>query len=146
MVDIYRIRQGQSIISPYSLRGNKGAPVSMPLTWEQLEKLKSPKEYNLTNVPDIVNTEGDAWEGISAYSAELHTERRSKGANSKKALKPSKKYKTPEQLEKYSKKEISKKPRSLPLKPLTQREIHLLFTATTHHACIMTCALKRTVF
>lgn len=104
LVDIYRIRQGQSIISPYSLRGNKGAPVSMPLTWEQLEKLKSPKEYNLTNVPDIVNTEGDAWEGISAYSAELHIERRSKGATSKKALKPSKKYKTPEQLEKYSKK------------------------------------------
>lgn len=114
LVDIYRIRQGQSIISPYSLRGNRGAPVSMPLGWEQLEKLKDPKEYNLTNVPVIVNSEGDAWEGISAYSVELHTERKSSGKSSKKApvfaeapagkLKPSKKYKTPEQLEKYSKK------------------------------------------
>ena len=27
LVDIYRIRQGQSIISPYSIRGYKGAPV-----------------------------------------------------------------------------------------------------------------------
>ncbi|MBK8551256.1 MAG: hypothetical protein IPL53_09430 [Ignavibacteria bacterium] len=41
LVDIYRIRQGQSIISPYSLRGNKGAPVSMPLPWDKLESLRS---------------------------------------------------------------------------------------------------------
>jgi len=110
LVDIYRIRQGQSIISPYSIRGNKGAPVSMPLSWEQLEKLKDPKEYNLTNVPEIVNTEGDAWEGISAYSVELHTERKSTGKSSKN-LKPSKKYKTPEQLEKYStKRDFEKTP------------------------------------
>lgn len=111
LVDIYRIRQGQSIISPYSIRGNKGAPVSMPLAWEQLEKLKDPKEYNLTNVPEIVNTEGDAWEGISAYSVELHTERKSKKKPTVKDLKPSKKYKTPEQLEKYStKRDFEKTP------------------------------------
>lgn len=102
LVDIYRIRQGQSIISPYSLRGRKRAPVSMPLNWDAIEKLKDPSDYNLQNVPDIVNSEGDAWEGISAYSVDLHTERKS--TSSKKNLKPSKKYKTPEQLEKYSKK------------------------------------------
>jgi bifunctional non-homologous end joining protein LigD len=111
LVDIYRIRQGQSIISPYSLRGYKGAPVSMPLTWEQLKKVKDPKEYNLTNVPGMVNTEGDAWEGISAYSVELHTERKNIGKPSGKTLKPSKKYKTPEQLEKYStKRDFEKTP------------------------------------
>ncbi len=111
LVDIYRIRQGQSIISPYSLRGNIGAPVSMPLTWEQLEKVKDPKEYNLINVPAMVNSEGDAWEGISAYSVDLHTERKSPAKSSKKVLKPSKKYKTPEQLEKYSvKRDFEKTP------------------------------------
>ena len=102
LVDIYRIRQGQSIVSPYSLRGSKGAPVSMPLTWEQLETLTDPVEYNLMNVPDMVMTEGDAWEGISAYAAELHTERRA--ASKPKKLGPNPKHKTPEQLEKYSKK------------------------------------------
>ncbi len=107
LVDIYRIRQGQSIMSPYSLRGIKGARVSMPLKWEDLEKLKDPGEYNLTNVPDIVNSEGDAWQGISAYAVELHTERKSKAKPTK--LKPSSKYKTPEQLEKYSKKRDFKK-------------------------------------
>lgn len=102
LVDIYRIRQGQSIISPYSLRGNKGAPVSMPLTWEKLKLLKDPKDYNLINVPEIVNSEGDAWEGITSYSVDLHTESKSK--STKKNLKPSGKHKTPEQLEKYSRK------------------------------------------
>jgi len=104
LVDIYRIRQGQSIISPYSLRGNSRSPVSMPLPWTEIEKLKDPKEYNLTNVPDIVNTEGDAWEGITAYAVELHTERKANRKPTIRDLKPSGKYKTPEQLEKYSKK------------------------------------------
>lgn len=102
LMDIYRIRQGQSIISPYSLRGRKGAPVSMPLNWEDLEKLKDPTEYNLENVPGIVMSQGDAWEGISAYAVELHTERKSKAKPKK--LGPNPKHKTPEQLEKYSKK------------------------------------------
>ena len=108
LVDIYRIRQGQSIIAPYSLRGVKGARVSMPLKWEDLEGLKNPGDYNLTNVPDMVNSEGDAWQGISAYAVELHTERKSKAKPSSK-LKPSRKYKTPEQLQKYSKKRDFKK-------------------------------------
>jgi len=111
LVDIYRIRQGQSIISPYSLRGYKGAPVSMPLSWEQLEKVKNPVDFNLTNVPDIVNKEGDAWEGITAYSTELHTERKTSAKPLKKDLKPSGKYKTPEQLKKYStKRDFEKTP------------------------------------
>ena len=104
LIDIYRIRPGQSIISPYSLRGRKGAPVSMPVGWDQLEKIKDPNEYSLTNVPEIVSSEGDAWEGISAYSVPLHTERKSKVNPSNKNLRPSRKYKTPDQLEKYSKK------------------------------------------
>ncbi|MEO6694450.1 MAG: non-homologous end-joining DNA ligase [Ignavibacteria bacterium] len=104
LVDIYRIRSGQTIVAPYSIRGNKGAPVSMPLPWDKIEILKNPREYNLTNVPEIVNSEGDAWEGISAYAVELHTEKKSNGSSSKKDLKPSKKYKTPGQLEKYSNK------------------------------------------
>jgi len=32
LIDIYRIRSGQSIVSFYSLRGRNGAPVSMPLS------------------------------------------------------------------------------------------------------------------
>ena len=49
---------------------------------QQKKEIKDPAEYNLRNVPGLVNTDGDAWEGISAYSTELHTERKSKGKSS----------------------------------------------------------------
>ncbi|MCI0750706.1 MAG: non-homologous end-joining DNA ligase [Flammeovirgaceae bacterium] len=101
LIDIYRIRSGQSIVSPYSLRGRKGAPVSMPLSWDELDKLKSPLEFTIHTALEKVLKDGDAWEGFDAYATELHTHR--KQAKSKPA-RESKKYKTPEQLKSYTKK------------------------------------------
>lgn len=106
LVDIYRIRSGQSIVSPYSLRGRVGAPVSMPLTWDELARLKNPAEHNIRNALDKIVRDGDAWEGIDAYTVELHTHRKKVVA---KELPPSRKRKTPEQLESYKKKRDFKK-------------------------------------
>jgi bifunctional non-homologous end joining protein LigD len=102
LVDIYRIRSGQSIVSPYSLRGRVGAPVSMPVTWDELKILESPLAYTIHNAVEKVTQDGDAWEGIDAYAVPLHTKARKtmKG----KILPPSGKHKTPEQLEAYTKK------------------------------------------
>ncbi|HEY0742483.1 MAG TPA: non-homologous end-joining DNA ligase [Chryseosolibacter sp.] len=102
LVDIYRIRSGQSIVSPYSLRGRVGAPVSMPLTWEELENLDKPSSFNIRNAVEKVERDGDAWESIDAYAVELHTHRTKKTAPKK--LPPNKKHKTPEQLETYKEK------------------------------------------
>jgi bifunctional non-homologous end joining protein LigD len=101
LIDIYRIRAGQSIVSPYSIRGRIGAPVSMPLTWDEVRRVKSPVEYNIRTALEKVLADGDAWEGIDAYATSLHTHR---VAKLEKKLPLSKKHKTPEQLEKYSKK------------------------------------------
>ncbi len=101
LIDIFRIRSGQSIVSPYSIRGRNGAPVSMPLTWDELAKVKSPVEFNINTALDKVMADGDAWEGIDAYAVELHTHRSVKVA---KKLPINKKHKTPEQLETYEKK------------------------------------------
>lgn len=106
LIDIYRIRSGQSIVSPYSLRGRVGAPVSMPLKWDELEALKSPLEHNIKNALDKVLRDGDAWEGIDAYAVELHTHRRKIVP---KELPVNKKRKTPAQLESYEKKRNFKK-------------------------------------
>ncbi len=102
LVDIYRIRSGQSIVSPYSLRGRPGAPVSMPLTWEELEDLEKPVDFNIRNAADKVLADGDAWEGMGAFAVELHTHRKKPVKTEK--LPPSGKRKTPEQLETYKKK------------------------------------------
>jgi DNA ligase D-like protein (predicted ligase)/DNA ligase D-like protein (predicted 3'-phosphoesterase) len=103
LVDIFRIRSGQSIVSPYSLRGRKGAPVSMPLRWDELEKLRSPAEYNFRTALEKVLADGDAWEGFDAYAVDLHTKRKTKVSKSRK-LPASPKRKSAEQLEAYSKK------------------------------------------
>lgn len=101
LIDIYRIRTGQSIVSPYSLRGRVGAPVSMPLTWDELDSVQNPKDFNMRNALEKVLTDGDAWEGIGAYAVEVHTHRRKVVP---KELPPNKKRKTPEQLASYEKK------------------------------------------
>jgi bifunctional non-homologous end joining protein LigD len=103
LVDIYRIRSGQSIVSPYSLRGRAGAPVSMPLTWEELQRVDSPAEFNIHTAIEKVLEDGDAWEGMGAYAVELHTHRKAQATKSKE-LPPSAKHKTPQQLETYKQK------------------------------------------
>jgi DNA ligase D-like protein (predicted 3'-phosphoesterase) len=75
----------------------------MPLTWEELGKVKKPVEFNIHNAVDKVLQDGDAWEGMGAYAVELHTHRKTK-VTKPKNLPPSKKHKTPEQLETYKQK------------------------------------------
>lgn len=103
LIDIYRIRSGQSIVSPYSLRGRIGAPVSMPLRWDEIAKVKQTTDFNIHNAVDKVLNDGDAWESIGAFAVDLHTHRKTNVVVSKK-LPPNKKHKTPEQLETYKQK------------------------------------------
>ena len=109
LIDIYRNRGGQSIIGAYSLRGRIGAPASFPLNWDDLEGVTDPKIFNIKSVVDRVLSEGDAWEGIGAYAAHLHTKPRPQLV--KEDLPPGEKYKTPEQLESYDKKRDFEKTR-----------------------------------
>ena len=103
LLDIYRNRQSQTIVCAYSLRGLPGAPVSTPLQWEELEALETPKSFNLESVPQRVVQKGDPWEAIAAYATPIHTEQKA-ARPAKKNPKPARTYKTPEQLESYSKK------------------------------------------
>ena len=74
LIDIYRNSTYQTIVSPYSVRGRGNAPVSMPLTWERLEAVEDPSEFNLRNAADLLLEQGDPWETIGAYAAKLHTQ------------------------------------------------------------------------
>src|SRR5438552_8842450 len=74
LIDIYRNSTYQTIVSPYSVRGREHAPVSMPLTWERLESVDDPAEFNLRNAADLLLEEGDPWETIGSYAVKLHTQ------------------------------------------------------------------------
>src|SRR5436305_5483873 len=99
LLDIYRNRSSQTIVAAYSLRGLEGASVSTPLLWEELETLETPKSLNLHTVPERLAS-GDPWEAITGYATPIHTQNQS--TTTKKSLRPSRKYKSPEQLESYS--------------------------------------------
>jgi DNA ligase D-like protein (predicted ligase)/DNA ligase D-like protein (predicted polymerase)/DNA ligase D-like protein (predicted 3'-phosphoesterase) len=130
LIDIYRNRPSQTIVAAYSARGLPGATVSMPLRWEQLHAIEGVRAFTVRNVPDIVKREGDPWEAMAAYAAELHTHRAAPKAA--KRLPRSGKRKTPEQLKTYAKKrEFSKTPEPA---PLTAEEGVNRFVVHRHHA------------
>jgi bifunctional non-homologous end joining protein LigD len=47
----------------YSPRGLPGAPVSMPLTWEELEAAE-PTDFTIHNVPGRLEKRGDRWHDV----------------------------------------------------------------------------------
>jgi bifunctional non-homologous end joining protein LigD len=102
LLDIYRNRQSQTIVAAYSVRGLPAAPVSTPLQWEELDTLESPKVFTIQTVPDRVRQNGDPWDAIAAYATALHTDSNHKAP--RKVLRPARTYKTPAQLEQYSRK------------------------------------------
>jgi bifunctional non-homologous end joining protein LigD len=53
--------RGKTLNVAYSPRGSAGAPVSMPLSWEELEKAH-PLDFRLTNVPARLEQRGDRWQ------------------------------------------------------------------------------------
>ncbi len=68
-VDFNQNNRDRTIASAWSLRARPGAPVSTPLTWEQLADVRDPAEYNLMTVPDVL-ADGNAWAEMdeTAYS------------------------------------------------------------------------------
>jgi bifunctional non-homologous end joining protein LigD len=117
LLDIYRNRTSQTIIAAYSVRGLPGAPVSMPLTWDELSSIESPKAFDLRTAPQRVKESGDPWQAIAAYTTGIHTERKT-AASKKKRLPASRTYKTPEQLEDYAgKRRFKKTPEPAPEQP-----------------------------
>jgi len=52
--------RGKTLNSAYSPRGVAGAPVSMPLTWEELAGAH-PLDFRITNAPERLASTGDRW-------------------------------------------------------------------------------------
>ncbi|MFC6706479.1 DNA polymerase domain-containing protein [Flexivirga alba] len=70
-VDFNQNNRDRTIASAWSLRAKPGAPVSTPMTWQQLADVSDPRDFNLATVPDFL-ADGDAWAGMddTAHSLE----------------------------------------------------------------------------
>jgi bifunctional non-homologous end joining protein LigD len=64
-VDWLRNTRGATWIAAWSTRARAGAPVSVPITWEELGRVRSGDQYNLRNVIDLIGRRNrDPWEDL----------------------------------------------------------------------------------
>ena len=56
--------KGKTIVAPYSPRPKKGAPVSCPLTWSELEQGVTANMFNIKSIPSRIRQKGDLFEGV----------------------------------------------------------------------------------
>lgn len=54
-IDYLRNKKGSTCVAPYSLRARDGAPISFPISWEDLDKIK-PNEINIKNYTKYLNS------------------------------------------------------------------------------------------
>ncbi len=69
-VDFNQNSRDRTIASAYSLRPLPGAPVSTPMTWEELASTKDPREHTLFSVPERLS-DGDPWAAIDDRACSL---------------------------------------------------------------------------
>jgi len=63
-IDFLMNRPQASVAAPYSLRPKPGAPVSMPLHWDEVKKGLKMKDFNIENAVARVKKEGDLFKGV----------------------------------------------------------------------------------
>ena len=60
-VDWMQNARGKSLASAFTARAKPKAPVSMPLTWKQIEKGVKITDFTITNVPQLLKKKDDPW-------------------------------------------------------------------------------------
>lgn len=81
LVDYLRNGRGATAVAPYSTRARPGAPVSMPLDWEELTGSISASYFTVNNAPArLANLRKDPWEEFRSAAVPLPNGRKSKRA------------------------------------------------------------------
>jgi bifunctional non-homologous end joining protein LigD len=64
LVDYNQNAWGRTLASVYSVRPKKGAPVSMPVTWREIERGITIEQFNLKNAAARLEKCGDLWKPL----------------------------------------------------------------------------------
>jgi bifunctional non-homologous end joining protein LigD len=70
-IDFLQNRPQATIAGPYSLRPKPGAPVSMPLEWEEVKKGLRVLDFTITNAVDRVRETGDLFKPVIGKAIDL---------------------------------------------------------------------------
>lgn len=71
--DYLQNRHGQTIVAPFSVRPLPGAPVSMPLVWDEVDETLDPRAFTIRNALDRMERMGtDPVHGVFDPAPSLH--------------------------------------------------------------------------
>jgi bifunctional non-homologous end joining protein LigD len=71
-VDFLQNRPKATLAAPYSLRPKPGAPVSMPLYWEEVKRGLKITDFNISNAMDRIKSEGDIFKPVLGKGIDLN--------------------------------------------------------------------------
>jgi bifunctional non-homologous end joining protein LigD len=78
-IDYLRNSREATAVAPYSTRARDGAPVSVPITWDELKTLKSANQYTVLNLQRRLSRQrSDPWKGIGNLKQALPNLKRRK--------------------------------------------------------------------
>lgn len=70
-IDFGQNRKGQTVVPPYVVRPVRGATVSTPLEWDELEDDLHPSHFTLQNVPERIERLGDLFRPVLSEPQDL---------------------------------------------------------------------------
>jgi bifunctional non-homologous end joining protein LigD len=70
LVDVQRNGYGQTAVPPYAVRARPRAPVSAPIRWEELSRVR-PDQYTIRSIGRRLGRSGDPWKGIRRRGQKL---------------------------------------------------------------------------
>jgi len=71
-LDFLQNRPQATVAGPYSLRPKPGAPVSMPLHWEEVKKGLKIRDFTIHNAIARLKSEGDLFTGVLGKGIDLN--------------------------------------------------------------------------
>jgi bifunctional non-homologous end joining protein LigD len=75
LVDYNQNAWGRTLASVYSLRPRPRAPVSMPITWDELESGVAIEDFRIDNAPARLARHGDLWAPLLAPTGRVELDR-----------------------------------------------------------------------
>jgi bifunctional non-homologous end joining protein LigD len=73
-LDYLRNDRGSTSVASFSLRARPGAPVAVPLSWDEVDKLKRADAFDIESLPArLARLASDPWERITEVEQDLHS-------------------------------------------------------------------------
>jgi bifunctional non-homologous end joining protein LigD len=77
LIDYLRNQRGMTAVAPYSTRARPGAPVSMPLGWDELAPEIGPAYFTVRNTPArLASLAADPWADFRASAAPIEAQKK----------------------------------------------------------------------